>query len=146
DHFVSRTWKRWFESPTGAAVTMELAIMANKSHTLELRGCTPLPLSSYLKSLGVLRIISEQAAPHAKGWWNDDVFFLETTLDREQLLSFLLDAYEPTPLVGPWGARSGFFPTSWERTAREALERIVNTPMKRLQRFQLAIATVRNIL
>lgn len=120
--------------------------MANKSHTLELRGCTPLPLSSYLKSLGVLRIISEQADPHAKGWWNDDVFFLETTLDREQLLSFLLDAYEPTPLVGPWGARSGFFPTSSERTAREALERIVNTPMKRLQRFQLAIATVRNIL
>jgi CRISPR-associated protein Csx17 len=32
-----------------------------------LGGCRPVPLASYLKALGVLRLVSEQADPNAGG-------------------------------------------------------------------------------
>ncbi len=32
------------------------------------------PLAHYLKALGVLRIISEQADSTVKGWWKNDSF------------------------------------------------------------------------
>jgi len=33
-----------------------------------LGGCTTEPLSNYLKALGILRIVSEQADPEARGY------------------------------------------------------------------------------
>jgi CRISPR-associated protein Csx17 len=38
-------------------------------HDLELRGCTPEPLMSYLKALGILRLVSEQKDNNTRGWW-----------------------------------------------------------------------------
>ena len=34
-----------------------------------LPGCQPEPLSSYLKSLGVLRLVALQLDPEARGFW-----------------------------------------------------------------------------
>lgn len=85
---------------------------------LTLQGCAPTPLASYLKALGVLRLISspanhvsgEAADPHARGWWQDECFHLRTTLSRNALLHFFLHDYAPSPIIAPWNGGSGFYP------------------------------------
>ena len=74
-----------------------------------LEGCTPEPLMSYLKALGVLRLVSEQADPEARACWRNDVFVLRSRLDREDLIDFFLHRYQPTPIIAPWAGGSGFF-------------------------------------
>jgi len=77
-------------------------------HDVELTGCAPEPLMSYLKALGILRLVSEQKDSDAHGWWQNDVFHLRTTLDRDALVRFFLEEYRPTPIVVPWSG-SDFF-------------------------------------
>jgi len=38
-------------------------------HIHDLNGCAPAPLAHYLKALGILRLVAEQADPEARGWW-----------------------------------------------------------------------------
>jgi len=120
--------------------------MPAESHTHELRGCAPIPLAHYLKALGVLRLVSEGSDAQAQGWWQGDVFHLRTKLDQAQLCRFFLEDYQPTPLVGPWGARSGFFSGASEKAAREALSVIENSELLRLHPFAIAIRAVRQVL
>jgi CRISPR-associated protein Csx17 len=75
---------------------------------IALGGCTPEPLMSYLKALGVLRVLAEQADPQARGCWRRDVFVLTSMLDRPALLEFFADRYRPTPILSPWNADAGF--------------------------------------
>ncbi len=35
-----------------------------------LGGCAPTPLANYLKALGILRVVAEQADAEARGWWD----------------------------------------------------------------------------
>ena len=82
---------------------------------LTLNGCAPTPLASYLKALGVLRLISSPANhisgatadPGARGWWENERFHLRTTLSRDALLHFFLDEYAPSPIIAPWNGGSG---------------------------------------
>ena len=120
--------------------------MSRDRHELELAGCTPIPLAHYLKALGVLRLVSEQVDSGAQGWWKNDRFWLQSTLDREGLIDFFLERYKPTPIVGPWGARSGFFPGSSESSAREALRRIDESESERFVTFRESITVVRTML
>ena len=84
---------------------------------LALHGCAPTPLASYLKALGVLRLVSsptnhvagEAADPHARGWWENECFHLRTTLARDALLRFFLHDYAPSPIIAPWNGGSGFY-------------------------------------
>lgn len=81
---------------------------------LILRGCTPTPLASYLKALAVLRLVAEAGAEgggdaDATGFWREDIFVLNTRLTEEELRAFFLDRYQPTPLIAPWNAGSGFY-------------------------------------
>ncbi len=86
--------------------------------SLTLRGCTPAPLASYLKALGVLRLISsdannvsgQAADPRARGWWEAERFCLMTELNRDALLRFFLEEYAPSPIIAPWNGGSGFYP------------------------------------
>lgn len=75
----------------------------------ELKGCAPVPLAHYLKGLGILRLVSEQSDPSARGAWRDECFVLVTTLSAAELERFFLESYEPTPFVAPWNKGSGFF-------------------------------------
>ena len=85
---------------------------------IALKGCAPTPLASYLKALGVLRLISspanhvsgEAADPLARGWWQNECFHLRTTLSRDALLHFFLQDYAPSPIIAPWNGGSGFYP------------------------------------
>lgn len=74
-----------------------------------LDGCAPAPLASYLKALGILRLVGEQLDPQARGWWEGDRFVLATTFNQAELLSFFAERYAPTPLVSPWNKGSGFY-------------------------------------
>ena len=78
-------------------------------HVHQLDGCAPVPLAHYLKALGILRLVAEQADGDARGWWDGDHFRLATKLSREELETFFLCDYQPTPLVSPWNKGSGFF-------------------------------------
>lgn len=78
-------------------------------HRHTLAGCTPVPLAGYLKALGVLRLVAEQADADARGCWHDEVFHLYTRLSEAGLLSFFLHDYRPSPVVAPWNGGSGFF-------------------------------------
>lgn len=81
--------------------------MTLHAHTLV--GCRPDVLALYLKSLGVLRLLAEQADPEARACWRDGSFVLVTKLDRAQLLDFFANDYAPSPLVAPWNGGSGFY-------------------------------------
>lgn len=118
---------------------------------IALTGCNPTPLASYLKALAVLRLVAEAEPqdggdPQASGFWRDDVFVLRTRLTREKLCEFLLERYQPTPLIAPWGARSGFFEGSSEKTARAALAAISHSHGDRLKTYRSAIDAVRSLL
>lgn len=78
-------------------------------HTVTLTGCSPVPLAHYLKALGILRLVAEQADTHATGRWIKDRFELHSTLDETSLLDFFLNRYAPTPVLSPWNAGSGFY-------------------------------------
>lgn len=130
---------------------------ANQSHEVVLEGCAPTPLASYLKALGVLRLLGEQKPEWAvRGAWREDRFVLKSPVfsgdvqqDRQRLQEFFLDEYRPTPIVAPWGARSGFYPGSSENSAREALNSIVGADEKGVERvfaFASAIKRVRDML
>ena len=83
---------------------------------ITLDGCAPTPLASYLKALGVLRLISSganhvdgrAADPKARGWWEGERFHIRTALDRDALCRFFLDEYAPSPIIAPWNGRAGF--------------------------------------
>lgn len=111
-----------------------------------LAGVRPEPLGSYLKALAVLRIVSGQKDAQAAGYWEDDVFHLVSKLDAERLLRFFVEEYAPTPIVGPWGARSGFFAGSNEASARAALSAIVDSVSPRLAAFRDVVLAVRRVL
>ena len=84
---------------------------------LTLDGCAPTPLASYLKALGVLRLLSsgasnvtgEPADAGARGWWEGERFHLRTTLGREGVTDFFLHQYAPSPVIAPWNSGSGFY-------------------------------------
>ena len=74
-----------------------------------LAGCAPIPLASYLKALGVFRLVAEQKDKGARGCWRDEAFVLGTTLTDEDLVLFFLDEYRPSPIISPWNGGSGFY-------------------------------------
>src|SRR5437763_10529963 len=76
---------------------------------LILHGCTPEPLMSYLKALGVLRLVAEQVDPEARGAWRAGVFVLSSQLDEDALMKFFLEKYRPTPMLAPWNGGCGFY-------------------------------------
>lgn len=88
---------------------------------LPLYGCAPKPLSSYLKALGVLRLVVEQQLdPKAKGYWQDNHFCLQTLCTEEELIRFFLRDYQPTPLINPWNGSTGFYPK--DKTQKKLLD------------------------
>jgi CRISPR-associated protein Csx17 len=114
-----------------------------------LNGCTPEPLMNYLKALGVLRLVAEDREhgdPSARGCWRNDVFVLSSRFDEQGIEDFFLNHYCPTPLVAPWGARSGFFDVSSEKSAREALSAIEKSDTNRLAAYRAAVTSVRQMM
>ncbi|MDO8538839.1 MAG: type I-U CRISPR-associated protein Csx17 [Opitutaceae bacterium] len=106
-------------------------------HTTPLPGCSPIPLASYLKALGILRVLSQQCPDaHAQGFWQGNAFTLVSTYDREALLDFFLTRYAPSPVVAPWNGGSGFHPDD----NSEALDAFKNAAQDRFRPLRETIA------
>lgn len=105
----------------------------------DLTGCAPDPLAHYLKAVGILRLVSEQKDPEARGWWAGEEFRLSTRLDRGQLTRFFLHEYEPTPLVAPWNGGSGFYP----KDSTSGIEAIEQSTGPRFEHYRSAILSAR---
>lgn len=110
---------------------------------IPLPGCSPTPLASYLKALGVFRLVSEQADPTAHGFWRNEAFVLSTKLTKEQLADFFLTRYSPTPLIDPWNRGSGFL-SSNDKAAKN-LAAFENSKTERLKSFREGISHARKI-
>ena len=124
----------------GATVTYE---------SVTLDGCAPTPLASYLKALGVLRLISSDANhvsgraadPKARGWWENERFHLRTRLSRDAMCQFFLDDYAPSPIIAPWNGRAGFLEGEEQGGASDAsmrpkAERVARLEKSKAQRFR----------
>lgn len=110
-------------------------------HTLN--GCAPTPLASYLKALGILRLVSEQADHTARGAWHDESFVLATKLSADELADFFLMHYAPTPIVSPWNRGSGFLSTNDK--AAKFLEKVEKSPLPRLKQYRKGIEAARSV-
>lgn len=73
-----------------------------------LDGCKNEPFSSYLKAIGIIKLISEQKDKSATGFWMEDSFVVDSNCGHDDLLNFFMDEYAPTPIVSPWNNGSGF--------------------------------------
>lgn len=102
---------------------------------LALEGCRSQPLGSYLKALGVLRLVGEQFDRQVKGHWRGDTFAM-SGLDGDALTTFFLDDYRPTPLVAPWNGGSGFGP----KDAKGGIDAITGSTTDRLKPYRETIA------
>lgn len=111
-------------------------------HEVVLAGCQPTPLASYLKALGVLRLVAEQADPEVRGFWRDDQFVLAGALDRSGLRRFFLEAYRPTAVLAPWNGGSGFHP----KDNRSGIAPIEQGTASRLAALRDAIGVIRDVL
>ncbi|MGF1547798.1 MAG: type I-U CRISPR-associated protein Csx17 [Thiotrichales bacterium] len=110
---------------------------------LILKGCAPAPLAHYLKALGVLRLVAEDAEqgdPDARGYWCGEHFVLESRLDQAALCEFFLRHYRPTPIVAPWNGGSGFYP----KDNKTGIDAIAQSETARFQHFQEIIAAARS--
>lgn len=112
------------------------------THTLTLAGCAPVPLAHYLKALGILRLVSEQKDPNATGRWHRDQFVLTSTLDREALLKFFSEEYQPTPVSAPWNNDAGYFADS-RPAGKAALKAVEDSECDRLANYRASIAALR---
>ena len=114
-------------------------------YEVELRGCAPEPLMSYLKALGIFRLVSEQKDSAARAWWRNDSFYLSSDLDRDELVEFLLHEYRPTPIVSPWNGGGGFFATSSSKS-KEAVRAISSVESDRLEVYRQTIDAIQMLL
>jgi CRISPR-associated protein Csx17 len=108
---------------------------------LHLTGCAPVPLAKYLKGLGILRVVAEQADPEVRGWWQDEHFCLLTKLTADDLEEFFLRQYGPTPFVSPWNRGSGFY-----ADADPVLLALASSTAPRFAAFRTAITDAREQL
>jgi len=107
-----------------------------------LAGCTPVPLVGYLKALGVLRLVAEQADPDARGYWENEQFVLQSRLDEVGLRRFFLEEYEATPVIAPWNGGSGFYP----KDNKSGIKPIESGNAKRFHGLSRAIAVAKTSL
>ena len=114
----------------------------NDIHELELWGCSPDPLMSYLKALGIFRLVSEQVDGSARTYWKNDAFYLRSTLDRDALTDFFLNEYKPTPIVSPWNGGSGFYP----KDNSKAMDTILEMEAPRFQLWHEVISESKGVL
>ncbi|MGA2957855.1 MAG: type I-U CRISPR-associated protein Csx17 [Thermodesulfobacteriota bacterium] len=103
-----------------------------------LSGCRPTPLASYLKALGLVRILWEQKDPTVQGWWEDETFVIKTDLDQTGLVNFFCEEYAPTPIVSPWNGGSGFYLGD----STKAKDAIIGSPDKRFELYRKVILEI----
>ncbi len=106
----------------------------DECYKIVLTGCTPTPLASYLKGLGVLRILSNLDS-EIKAAWVGENLVLTSKRPAEVLVRYLLDDYAPTPILAPWNGGSGFY----QNDNQASLQKIKESNISRLFAFRLSL-------
>lgn len=109
-----------------------------------LYGCAPEPLIHYLKALGVLRLVAEQLDPQVRGAWKGDTFVLETAKSKEEIVSFFLNQYCPTPIVAPWNGSSGFYPS--DKKQRAMVETLCGVENRRFDSYKQTVKAAKVVV
>ena len=104
-------------------------------------GCQPEPLGSYLKALGILRLVASQADVEAAGFWDADGFVLDAALEEDAIEAFFMDRYQPTPILSPWNNSAGFGPEG-----KEELGAIETSSDARLGVYRQAVQEARRLM
>lgn len=107
--------------------------------TITLHGCAPVPLAHYLKALGILRLVSEQKCAAAQGAWLNDRLEIQSDVSPDELVSFFLREYRPSPVLAPWNGGSGFYP----KDNAAALTAIEKSEGERFASYRTGIAAAR---
>lgn len=105
-------------------------------HSVILSGCTPTPLSAYLKGLGIFRLIATNLDAQTKARWEGERFVIDSSQNEKTIQSFFLDDYQPTPIIAPWNGGSGFF-SGDNQTGIAALR---ESKSQRFTNYRVAIA------
>lgn len=123
-------------------------------HTLELHGCTTQNLMSYLKALGIMRVLNTFDR-NAKTSWKHHRLVVsqssQTTTDG--FLSQIINEYMPSPVIAPWNGGCGFY-KKWDpdkgvfknREAAEALNAIEHSSTQQFQAYRQSIGATRSAL
>lgn len=118
--------------------------------SITLSGCAPVPLAHYLKALGILRLVAEQADERATAHWIGNQFVLKSRFAQEHepnLAEFFRRDYRPTPIVVPWSG-GDFFAVNREKPAKSfgktptsacVIEAILSTNASRLDDYRRAL-------
>ena len=114
--------------------------MAERHETV-LAGCNPTPLASYLKGLGIVRVLSA-CDPTLQGAWMGQDLHLVSEKPTESLHRYLIDEYAPTPIVAPWNGGSGFY----EKDNSSALLAIANSKTSRFAAYRTCLTVVERSL
>jgi CRISPR-associated protein Csx17 len=121
--------------------------MIDTVHEIVLQGVRPEPLGSYLKGLGIIRLVAQQKEPGLRAFWRNDELVLLTTMTRDDLVAFFAHEYHPTPLLAPWNSRSGFFEKPGKtETAPAVLRRLESSTDPRLKEYRVAIECARSVM
>lgn len=111
---------------------------------IKLSGCRTRPIGSYLKALGILRIVGEQLDSSAMGSWVGDTFHLQCDVDESELVDFFVETYSPTPLVSPWNGGSGFAPK--DKAALEAITSLLSSDNERFAEYKKTIRIAQELV
>lgn len=104
-----------------------------------LSGCRSKPLASFLKAVGVLRLVAEQKDPHTKGWWEGEAFAINAKLNKEEFEGFFFEEYAPTTILAPWNGGSGFYMGD----STEGINAISNSEDSRFAGYRNAISQIK---
>ena len=140
-----KTVEKVNEAKTESSPTVETG---ENLYEIELKGCKAEPFISYLKSLGIHRLLSEQLyekekaknpnLPEIKSFWKDRKFHLNSPFSRERIIKFFLEEYEPTPIVSPWNGGSGFY----EGDNTDGIDSILSSTHKRFELYRNVIRQI----
>lgn len=100
-------------------------------------------LYSYLKAIGILRLVSSHCQPTVMAAWRDGALEL-VGIERAELEQFFLDAYQPTPILNPWNSGAGFDAKSRQQEAGKTLDRVA-AEAKRWPAYVAALEAARAI-
>lgn len=106
---------------------------------IKLAGCRVEPLGSYLKGLGVFKLVSEQLDPKATMAWEDGILIMEVNADRDRLIDFFVREYQPSPILSPWNSGSGFY-----NAKKNVLKEIEKTSSWRFSLYRDVIFAIRS--
>lgn len=106
-----------------------------------LPGLRPEPMGSYLAGLGLIRLLGEQADPDATAMWTDHGLAIETRV--EDLATWLLDGYVPTPVLSPWNGGSGF--GAKDKEPKRRINELRTHPSPRLAPVRTAIGVAEDV-